>query len=220
MITIRSKLPVLLAACLTMALSLVMWAAPVSADHALNHLVDVTADCDGNVTFTNITDEVITVDYGDPFDHPPEDGSFSFGPSQSETITTSRVDLAFEASNPNRSLIETGRIQIPDCNDGNLLDVTADCDGDVTFTNISDDGLEMTYGDLPSEVDGDLVLDPDQSETINTSREKLEYAADAASTGSSDRGSIGIPSCRDGDEDDDDDDDDDEAPDKAPDAGI
>lgn len=204
-----------------MGLSLVMWAAPVSADHAINHLVDVTADCDGDVTFTNITDEVIRVDYGDPFDHPPQDGNFSFNPSQSETITTSRHDLAFEASNPSESLIETGRIEIPDCNGGNLLDVTADCDGDVTFTNISNDGLEMTYGDLPSEVDGDLVLDPDQSETINTSRDVLEYAADSAGSNESDRGSIEIPRCRHGDGDEDDDEDGNEDhPRKAPDAGI
>ena len=230
MIAIRNKLPLLLAACLTMALGLVMWAAPVSADHALNHLVDVTADCDGDVTFTNIHDEVITVAYGDPFDHPPADGTFSFDPGQSETITTSRDAIGIEASNPDETLIQTGTIEIPDCAGGNLLDIEANCDGDVTFTNISDDGLEMTYGDLPSEVDGDLVLDPDQSETINTSRDTLEYSADSASTNSSDRGSIDIPSCRDGgeDEDDDDDDDDDddededddEAPDKAPDAGV
>jgi hypothetical protein len=102
--------------------------------------------------------------------------------------------------------------------DDDLLHVVARCSGDVTFTNISDLGLEGTYGDLPSEVDGDFVLGPDDSETIRTGRDELEYRADGPGD-ESQEGLIQIPGCSHDDDDDGDDDDEDDESDEDDDDG-
>ena len=62
-----------------------------------------------------------------------------------------------------------------------LLDIETNCSGDVWFTNTSDIGLEVVYGDLPSDVDGDFVIAPGNTEKISTDREELEYRADGPS---------------------------------------
>ena len=240
MIAIRTKLPVLLVSLLTV-LGTAMWAAPA---HAVPPVITVTVECTtsgADVTFAN--DGAVRADIYLGTSEDNIDDNVTLDPSETSTHPRSDPELYYiayeypEQGGYGDQVEDT--LDLRDCDDGfidvddDLLDVTAFCDGDVTFTNISDDGLEMTYGDLPSNVDGDLVLDPDQSATVTTGRDVLEYSADSAVNDESDRGSIEIPDCddEDDDEDDDDEDDDDEdeddededdedAPTKAPDAGV
>ncbi len=128
-----------------------------------------------------------------------------------DTFTYSFTSYAYQEY-PEQSNTATVTIQVTPghkavSGDDDLLSVGARCSGDVTFTNISDLGLEGTYGDLPSEVDGDFVLAPGDSETITTGRDELEYRADGPGD-QSQQGLIEIPSCSHDDDDDGDDDDD------------
>jgi len=133
-----------------------------------------------------------------------------------DTFTYSFTSHAY-ADYPEQSNTATVTIQVTPGQrnvggDGDLLNVAVDCSGEVTFTNISDLGLEGTYGDLPSEVDGDFVLAPDASETITTGRDELEYRVDGPGD-ESQEGLIEIPGCSQGDDDDGDDGDDDDGDD-------
>ena len=140
-----------------------------------------------------------------------------------DTFTYSFTSHAYpdypEQSNTATVTIQVTPSQKTVSGDDDLLSVVARCSGNVTFTNISDLGLEGTYGDLPGEVDGDFVLAPGDSESITTSRDELEYRADGPGD-ESQQGLIEIPDCSDddddgdGDGDGDDGDDDDESDDE------
>jgi hypothetical protein len=106
-----------LAASIILALS--VWIAPAQSQ---NHLVDVEADCQGNVTFTNLLefDEVHIV-YGGSGTF--EDGELHIPPEESRTLTTDRDVLYYQVSETS----ESGSIEIPTCSDG---DGNGDDDGD------------------------------------------------------------------------------------------
>ena len=88
-------------------------------------VVDVGADCSGDVTFTNLLDEQINVRYG-PGD--TLEGEFDLAAGQSETITTSAQVLTFLAANATHG--ESGSIEIPDCSNGGGNDDDDSDDGD------------------------------------------------------------------------------------------
>ena len=90
-----------------------------------------------------------------------------------------------------------------------LLDIETNCSGDIWFTNISDIGLEVVYGDLPSDVDGDFVIAPGDTEEVSTDREALEYRADGPGD-ETQEGTVRFYCSGDDDDDDDDDGDDDD----------
>ena len=90
-----------------------------------------------------------------------------------------------------------------------LLDIETNCSGDIWFTNTSDIGLEVVYGDLPSDVDGDFVIAPGDTEEVSTDREALEYRADGPGD-ETQEGTVRFYCSGDDDDDDDDDGDDDD----------
>ena len=176
-------------------------------------VVDVEADCSGEVTFTNLLSEEVNVRYG-PGDS--LEGEFDLPADQSETITTNSDAINYLAANASNS--EQGSIEIPSCSD-DVVDVEADCSGDVTFTNPNTDAVYVVFGDFPpsetGSADGQILIAGGQSETITTALTFLDYEVYPASSndGFIERGSIEIPSCSNDDDDDDGDGDGDESSD-------
>ena len=126
---------------------------------------------------------------------------------------TDRFTYSFQYLNDENQKSNTATVTItvnPTSGGGgdDLLDVKTNCSGDIWFTNTSDIGLEVVYGDLPSDVDGDFVLAPGDTEEVSTERDELEYRAD----GPGDETEEGTARfyCSDDDDDDDDGGDDDE----------
>jgi hypothetical protein len=148
-----------------------------------------------------------TLSTGDTYTYTPDPGF-----SGTDTFTYQVVDCCTEPS-PKTSGTATVTITVTptDGGEGNgageddLVSIDANCSGDIEFTNISDLGLEVVYGNLPGDVDGDFVLAPEDTEKINTGRSKLEFRAEGPGD-EFEEGTITLDECSTGDEDDDDDD--------------
>ena len=131
------------------------------------------------------------------------------GFSGTDTFTY-RID---EIGSDKKSNVATVTITVTPTDDGegngdgedDLVSVESNCSGDVEFTNTSDIGLEVVYGDLPSDVDGDFVLAPGDTESISSERSRLEFRAEGPGD-EFEEGTIHLEDCSSGDEDDDDDD--------------
>ena len=107
----------------------------------------------------------------------------------------------------------------------NTVSVRANCSGNVTFTNLISEEINVRYGPGDS-LEGEFDLPAGQSQTITTNAKVLNYLA--ANETSGEQGSIEIPNCSnddgdggdgDGDGDDDEEGDDDNGGGKLPDTG-
>ena len=106
-------------------------------------VVDVGADCSGNVTFTNLLDEEVNVRYGP---NVSLEGEFDLAAGQSETITTSSKVLTFLAANATHG--ESGSIEIPTCSNGGGDEDHSD-EGDKDDGDEGDDRGKHHHGHLP-----------------------------------------------------------------------
>ena len=145
----------------------------------------------------------------------PDDTTFAYTPDPGFHGTdTFQYRYADADTGDNQSTIATVTITVTPTGGGaeDVVDVGADCSGDVTFTNLLDEEVNVRYGPNVS-LEGEFDLGAGQSETIMTDAKRLNFLA--ANASSSESGSIEIPNCSNGggddhdhgDEDDDGDDD-------------
>ena len=142
----------------------------------------------------------------------PDDTTFAYTPDPGFHGTdTFQYRYADADTGDNQSTIATVTITVTPTGGGgtggesDLVQIETTCSGLVTFTNTSDLGLEVVYGSLPSEVDGDFVLAPGDIEEFNTERNNLDFRAEGPGD-EVEEGTIRL-GCSSGGGDDDDDDD-------------
>ena len=149
-----------------------------------------------NKTFTVTTPaqrgEVVVTNAPDP-----DDVTFNYTPYNGYTGTdTFQYRYADSGTGANPSTIATVTITVTPNGEvgGNLVDVVADCSGDVTFTNLVATEITVGYGNYANDmVEGEVHIPAGESTTVTTNRAVVEYVARSQVPLDSEEGFIEIP---------------------------